>query len=332
MLEAILPPWQFYYLIHKQQAERAIREFVNGMDRFDLSDDAKAAVKHGLLLTRGKRVRPILTYLTHDLVGGRNPYIDDLAILAELPHRGSLLEDDIDDNAKQRDGKLPAFYLFGKEATREACVFLYESPRLILASLPVDDPFRNRLLDEYVRLSVRAREGQVKDVSWGQNGYIPSVDEYLQMCEEKCAAFEYAIQVGTYAGGATEEQTKILVAAGNKSATAFQLVDDLLCLRERSGDYGSDISEGKKTLPVVLTVLNYHPSRLLSILSQHTNNPVFIKEAISIMQQAGSIKKTELIAKALGDEAISLVKETFPANKFRRILFSIINYGLKRKK
>ncbi len=323
-------PWQVYYLRKKQKAEQSLRRFIAQINVSDLTHNAYAAVEHGILHTNGKRVRPVLTYLIHDLVGGDNPYIDDLAILAELPHRGSLLEDDLDDNAKQRDGKPPTFSLFGKGATMEACAFLYNSPRLILSSLPIDNTQRQGMINEYIRLAKRARKGQEKDVQWGINDYIPSVEEYLQMCEEKCAAFEYAIRVGTEFGGATKKQTEILVTAGNQAATAFQLIDDLISLREGSDDFGSDISEGKKTLPVIHATFNYDSAKLISILSQHSDDHNLIKEAVLILNDSGGIKETENVARKLTDNAISLITDIFPDSKFKRILFSIINYGINR--
>lgn len=101
--------WELYYLRKKRKAERTMQKFLSRKECSNLSPTVFAVVKYGVLQTGGKRVRPVLTYLIHDLVGGNNPYIDYLAILAELPHRGSLLEDDIDDHARQRDRKPPAF-------------------------------------------------------------------------------------------------------------------------------------------------------------------------------------------------------------------------------
>lgn len=326
-----LEPWQVYYLRKKQLTERTLNQFIRQSAGLSLTPNAYAAVEHGVLLTSGKRVRPVLTHLVHDLVGGKNPYINKLAILAELPHRGSLLEDDIDDHAKQRDGKPPAFYLFGKDATMAACAFLYKSPRLILDSLPVDDLIKQRMLEEYARLSNRAREGQRKDVQWGKENYIPTVEEYLKMCEEKCAAFEYAIRVGAEFGGASTQQVEILVEAGNKAATAFQLVDDLLSLRQGSDDYGSDISEGKKTLPVIYASHTGALSRrLLDILSSGTDDIALTEEAILILNRTGGIKRSEETVQKLAEEAIILVQRRFTDSKFRKILFSIINYGVTR--
>lgn len=150
------------------------------------------------------------------------------------------------------------------------------------------------------------------------------------MCEDKCAAFEYSIRVGTEVEGASERDTEILVEAGNKCATAFQVVDDLICLNEGSDDFGGDITEGKKTIQVIHTASNPESSRLLSILSMHTQDLALIKEAISILHETGGIEQAKTVAKSLADEAIILLTTTFPNSRYRRILFSIIDYGLSR--
>lgn len=152
------------------------------------------------------------------------------------------------------------------------------------------------------------------------------------MCEEKCAAFEYAIRIGAIFGGATEKQTNALIIASNQVATAFQLTDDLLALRKGSDDFGSDISEGKKTLPVIQALNKNISSRLLDILSLHTDDPDLISEAILTINKAGGIKRTEYIASELTAEAILSLKNIFPDTRFRRILLSIINYGITRNK
>jgi geranylgeranyl pyrophosphate synthase len=322
-------PWQLYYTRKKYSAERTIQKYVVEQNN-GLSEGALSAVKHGILTTKGKRVRPVLTHLIHDLVDGHSPLINNVSILAELPHRGSLLEDDIDDNSPQRDGHGTAHELFGIENTQEACNFLYRAPVSILNSLPIEDEEREGLIDDYKRLSVIARVGQQKDVSWGKNDYIPTIDEYLQMCEEKCAAFEYAIRVGAHFGGASSIQTDILVTAGNKTATAFQLIDDLLSLNENSDDYGSDITEGKKTVPVILSAQSTNGENLLDILRQHTDDPYQISTAIRLITESGGISATHQIARGLVDEAQELILHEFDNTKFRRILFSIMEYGLQR--
>ena len=56
-----------------------------------------------ILLAGGKRIRPILTLLAYDLVGGQNRSdVIDFAVATELIHTATLIHDDIYDGAKLR--------------------------------------------------------------------------------------------------------------------------------------------------------------------------------------------------------------------------------------
>lgn len=334
--------WLPYYLAKKTASEIELRNFIGGI-AFDSSterpgENVMAAIEHGTLGNEAKRVRPVLVSLVHDIVEGSYPYIIRASLLPELPHRASLMEDDVDDNAIKRGSDDPAYLKFGVSDTKIACQILYDSPRIILNTLPMDTIQRQNLLSQYTRLSQRARYGQQKDLDWGRGETIPTVDEYLQMCEEKCAAFEYAIRVGAVLGEATEEQTQALVSAGNKTATAFQIVDDLLSLQQESNDYGADLIEKKKTLPVIICVTNQNTpdgiakaKRLQQIfrLDLH-GNPELINEVIEIMNSVGAIGRTREIATTLTEDAKVIIQNAFSPSQMRGILFSIIDYGISR--
>lgn len=334
-LEKENPFWRIYYLKKKHSVERNLHTFVkqaiSSQLKVNLSSEAKQAIDYSVLRIGGKRIRPILTYLAHDIVGGNSPFINRLAIISELPHKGSLLEDDIDDHAEQRDKKLPTYKVFGLVTTTEAFKFLYSIPQSLIESLPIVLGDKNYLNAEYSRLADRARQGQQKDIGWSAGRYFPTPTEYLEMCEEKCAAFEYAIRIGALAGGATTSETEALIKIGNYAATSFQIMDDLLGLRVGSDDFGSDIREGKKTLPAIYTCQELNKSkRLIEILSLHSNNRSLINEAVGIMKRNGAIDKTREDALALAKKAQDMLKEKFPNSKYRKIFSSIITYGVMR--
>jgi len=58
-----------------------------------------------ILLAGGKRIRPVLTLLAYDLVGGKDRSdVIDFAVATELIHTATLIHDDIYDGAKLRRG------------------------------------------------------------------------------------------------------------------------------------------------------------------------------------------------------------------------------------
>ncbi len=238
----------------------------------------------------------------------------------------------MDDQAEQRDGKLPAHLEHGIAVASEAAQLLYQSPRFILETDGVDGILAIELLAHYKRLSAEARLGQTLDLAWSQESYIPSTEEYLRMCKLKCAAFEFAIVVGALAGGIDSRELEVLVQAGHLSATAFQLHDDMLCLRSGADDYGADIAEGKKTLPVIHAVGASSPGsqRLLEILALKTKDPMHHAEAITILEKSGSLRYAQVTAQRLVAEAKSMLIDVFPESAMRNVLLGILDFGIQR--
>ena len=67
-----------------------------------------------LILSGGKRVRPMVTLLAYSAFGGQDTQdIVDIATAIELIHTATLLHDDIIDGAETRRGKESAYKKFG---------------------------------------------------------------------------------------------------------------------------------------------------------------------------------------------------------------------------
>jgi len=71
-----------------------------------------------LILSGGKRVRPMVTLLAYSAFGGQHTQdIVDIATAIELIHTATLLHDDIIDGAETRRGKESAYKKFGLKST-----------------------------------------------------------------------------------------------------------------------------------------------------------------------------------------------------------------------
>jgi len=79
-----------------------------------------------LILSGGKRVRPMVTLLAYSAFGGQDTQdIVDIATAIELIHTATLLHDDIIDGAETRRGKESAYKKFGLKSTLVAGDFLF---------------------------------------------------------------------------------------------------------------------------------------------------------------------------------------------------------------
>lgn len=281
----------------------------------------------------GKRFRSLLVYLSHDLVGGEFQRLDDAAILPELPHKGSVVEDDIEDEALERDRKDPLYISHGHAIATSVFNFLYLTPHIILENLDLDQEKRERILHNYSSLFLQARIGQGKDLEWGRSLSLPTEQEYLQMCREKNAAFEFAARTGAILGNATEQQENALAEIAGLAAVSYQIADDLLSLDPKSHDFGADIRQKKITLMVIKALKNQDAETQLlrMILLKKTDDPILINRAIAIMQHCKAIDYTKETAEALVQRAQNLLIKNFPDVLARHTLSELVAYGLSRK-
>lgn len=283
---------------------------------------------------RGKRVRPLLVHLSHDIVGGSFGQIDDLALLPELASKGTIIIDDIQDSAQTRDQKLPLYKSRGVALAINAGNFLYFIPGLMLAQMKMDEHAKYGILKSYMEIGVAGHIGQGADLYWGETGLRFTESGYLQMNALKASAFWFAADVGAIAGGANETQRRKLREVVQVMGIAYQLRDDLLSLDPTAHDYGDDISEGKRSLMVLKTLeIGGTPSqRLQGILSLKTREPALIEEAVQIMRESGSVGYVEQKARNFVERASNILVQSFPDSEYRGVFLEVIHQSVSRNK
>ncbi|MDO8741460.1 MAG: polyprenyl synthetase family protein [Candidatus Woesearchaeota archaeon] len=329
--------------------EKSLQRFYNKLKSSDLLDNLatigsinkdtfRKAIyepsKEAVVVTGGKRIRPVLVYLAHDIVGGSFKHIDDLAILPEFSHKGSVVIDDVEDEAQKRDGRDPLYKSHGVSIALNTGNFLYFVVKLVLDGVEIDEKRKLEILQDYFHGGLIAHIGQGSDIYWRETQTLPTEQEYLQMNAYKNSTFRFATKLGAISGNGTKEQKRSLEEIAEATGTAYQLRDDLLSLEENAHDYGDDITEGKISLMVLRTLQNQgkNAERLRSILSSKTRTPAVIREAINIMKNNGSIEYAEHTARNLVDKANEKLFKEFPESKYRKLFSQFIEYAVSRKK
>jgi geranylgeranyl diphosphate synthase, type II len=105
--------WQ-YIELHKPQIEAALREYLP-LAPPNIETQFNEAAEYSLF-SGGKRLRPVLTLLGAELVGGKTDLIVPSAVAVEFIHTSSLIFDDLPamDNSRQRRGKTSVHEKFGE--------------------------------------------------------------------------------------------------------------------------------------------------------------------------------------------------------------------------
>ena len=196
-----------------------------------------AAVGADALAAGGKRLRPLLTFLS-SAPGARPPVRAGAAV--ELVHMATLVHDDLIDGARLRRGRAAAWTEHGADAARAAGDYLFARAFTELASN--GDPAAVAVLADSSLALARGEALQRRQ----RHDPDTTVEAYLERCTLKTGKlFEAACVLG---GGSGDY--------GRLLGVAFQIADDIL---DCAGDTfetgkvpGTDLRDGTPTLPLLL--------------------------------------------------------------------------------
>ncbi len=210
------------------------------------------------LLAGGKRLRPVLCVSAYRALGGTSsPELYDLAVSLELIHTYSLVHDDLPcmDDAELRRGIPTAHRAFDEPSATLAGAALipwgvlqaWRSAR----ALGCGEKRARRIVRALSRAAGAGGMvgGQVLDLL-GEEAEL-SRKQLDDLHRRKTGALlRAALEVGSLAAGAGEEEQEALERYGERVGLAFQIADDLLDVTATAGELGkhpSDVELGKTT-------------------------------------------------------------------------------------
>jgi geranylgeranyl diphosphate synthase type II len=199
----------------------------------------------------GKRIRPVLSMIAAEAVGG-NPH-DALyaGIAVEILHNFTLIHDDIMDAAPTRRNMQTVHVKWNESAA----ILSGDGMMAVAYQVMMRSPNLSRLheLVEAMNTGIlEVCEGQAFDLEFQDRRYI-ALDEYFEMIEKKTAKMlELSVLVGGIIGDATQQELDALSKYALAVGIAFQVQDDVLDISaidaaKLGKTIGGDIIEGKKT-------------------------------------------------------------------------------------
>ena len=204
-----------------------------------------------LIAGGGKRMRPMLTLASAEVLGYEGTRHHKLSAAVEFIHTATLLHDDVVDGSETRRGKEAANIVFGNPATVLVGDFLFSRA----FELMVEDGSL-KVLKILSSASATIAQGEV-DQLVSQRRIETSEDRYLDIIGAKTAAlFAAASRIAAVVAERDDGAEQALDDYGRNLGIAFQLVDDAIDYdsdaAEMGKDRGDDFREGKMTLPVIL--------------------------------------------------------------------------------
>jgi len=197
----------------------------------------------------GKRMRPILVLMAHQLFSKNIEKAIPPALAIEIFHNFTLLHDDIMDNAPLRRGQKTVHEKWNNNvAILSGDTMLVQAYQLMA---DVDNTIVKQVLAVFSKAAIEVCEGQQWDMDFETQSDV-SITDYLKMIECKTAVLlGAALQIGGITAGASTQEQNYLYAFGRDLGIAFQLKDDLLDafgnIETFGKQVGGDIMANKKT-------------------------------------------------------------------------------------
>ena len=299
------------------------------------------------ILTGGKRIRPALSILSCQLVGGKIKDVLCPAAGLEILHNYSLIIDDIIDHSELRRERPTCWVKFGKSIAQ--CLGTDYSATAFQAANQSKNPI---LISEIFAKTVKTGvDGEILDILFEQKGredepyivknrYLKITDkDYLKMASRKTASlFQTCCEVGGICAGAKPKEIRALRNYGLNLGIAFQIRDDILDIFGKRKSFGKkigkDIIERKLGNIIILYTLKKlsqsQKEKFLKIMRKRRITNRDIKEAMELIKKTQSYQKAYL----LGKKYILKVKQSLkalPQNKWNDILRDIADFVMERE-
>jgi heptaprenyl diphosphate synthase len=293
------------------------------------ADDAflTEIAQHGLL-AGGKRFRPLLAQLTAEF----GPQLDDRAVDAgaavELIHLGSLYHDDVIDEATTRRAAVSVNANWSNTIAILAGDFLMARASELAAST---------LGQEAVRLLARTYaelvEGQTLELQLDHDLNHGPPEYYRVIGGKTASLIRTSARLGAMAADAAPEVVEAVSTWAWELGMVFQITDDALDLVATDGylgkPSGSDIGEGKFTLPVLLALSGPQGARVTELLSTRPYPGDAVAEVIDLIRSGGYVDQALEEATAR-TEAAQRAVATLPNSEAKDVLGRLGIYLLSR--
>jgi geranylgeranyl pyrophosphate synthase/predicted secreted hydrolase len=278
------------------------------------------------MMSRKKKYwRPVFGMLLLESLGiSMEQYRMLLAVVPELTHTGTLIIDDIEDNATNRRGDDCIHNRYGLDVAINAANMLYILPASLYSTHPnLTDGQRLAFYRITIDGYVRGHLGQALDIYWTKNLSIRNLavwqtdhlpEKMLQMYEFKTASPAIVIAEACCILAGSDDATRAACRDLARSfGVSFQILNDIRDFDEKKNGRrcGEDLESGKLTYVIVRAMerLTEHDRKRLEkiICSKRLRtNPEYLAEGIGLVRKSGALTSCR-------DEARSMVEEGWRA-------------------
>jgi geranylgeranyl pyrophosphate synthase len=287
----------------------------------------------GLVRAGGKRLRPLVLLLAGRAFGDDRDTLVTAGAGVELLHTASLVHDDVVDRAGMRRGRPTLNSVLPSGAVILLGDFLFAQSAMLAAA--TQSP---RVVSIFASTLSDICDGQLREMFFAHR-LDQSREEYERRIFGKTASlFAGSAEMGAVIGSAPESGVQALRRFGVDVGMAFQIVDDVLDLREGTSQLGKpaghDLTQGTVTLPTIIYASNLTDDsdaavRLQSVVSGELDEPAEVARVVKEIRDSGALEAAMGEALGFADRSKTHVAAT-PDPEVRDMLEQVADVVCKR--
>lgn len=280
---------------------------------------------------KGKKIRPLLVFLSAKAAGGINERTYRGAVLVELLHTATLVHDDVVDNADKRRG-LPSINAVWKNKVAVLMGDYLLSRGLMIAVDGKDFDFLQVITETVKKMS----EGELLQIQKTRKLDIDEATYFKVISQKTASLFQTCCAIGAMSGSDNAEFHEGFKSYGENLGMSFQIKDDILDYEGSAKLFGKpiggDIKEKKITLPLIhaLNKVSGDKAGEIKKIIKNGSKKDGIKDVIKFVHQHEGIQYAEKTAVHFSSQAKNYLN-IFPDSDAKSSLMELADFILVRK-
>ncbi len=284
-----------------------------------------------ILGRKGKRLRPLLVFLTAQLHGEIGKKTRASSIIVEMLHTATLVHDDVVDASSLRRGSPTVNLVWSNKTSVLVGDFLFS--KTLTSMLDLGDLKALAVLAETAK---ELTEGEILQIATADPEDM-NEKVYFELVQKKTASLMSAsCELGALSVSGTKEEQDRMRTFGINLGIAFQIKDDILDYRGDEKNMGkptgNDIRENKITLPLLLVLSQDKDSRrIIQLLQQGEPDEAELASILNFVKINNGVEKAGAIAGEYAQRATQVL-EFYPDSPCKQSLLNLVKYVVNREK
>ena len=321
-----------YLSLIRQPIEKDLTDFIALFEQSLTYDDGMLSQALSHIRQRGgKRMRPILMFLTAKNYGTVSSTTQHAAVGLELLHTASLVHDDVVDESGERRGQPSVNAIYNNKVS-----VLVGDYILSTALLNVAKTNNQRIIEYLAELGRTLAAGEILQLSNINNQEISEAVYYDVIKQKTAALFEACAAIGALSANATAEEVEKAKQFGQNLGIIFQIRDDIFDYydsKEIGKPTGNDMTEGKLTLPVIYA-LNNSDFESMHTLARKVKAGTINHDEIAVLveytKQMGGIEYAERKMEEFSKLCKDYIEECVKEKAIKEALTAYVDYVVER--